>query len=319
MVVVLSHYPRVDFVTGFNLGVVAVILFYFISGYLMYGSFERLKSVKKFYLSRFLRLYPIYFIVLSLTILALSVWGAEPSLPILDPNLSISKILLNFLMVFNNYVFEPLKIDSLLPHPLIPPSWSLSTEIHFYLLVPLLFTLLNSSFNKKWFYMIFLLSFILNLYAHISHSPNFNSDNFGYRYIFGVLWIFMSGFLWAKYKNESRFLKYIYLTVVIFYMFVIPTFNATTPYTKEVLTGVILSPILISIMSLNFNKSLDKKIGSLSYPIFLSHFFVFYITFRLNVENFLVVAFLIILISFLLSIIQIKIDSYRYEILSKGN
>jgi peptidoglycan/LPS O-acetylase OafA/YrhL len=311
--VMLSHYPKIAFVSGLNLGVVAVILFYFISGYLMYGSFERVKSAKKFYFSRFLRLYPIYFIVLILTIIALNIFGKEPSLPILDPNISLEKGVLNFMMLFNNYVFPPWQIDSLLPHPLIPPSWSLSTEIHFYILVPLLFGLINHNVGKRWFYAIFLSSFALNLYAHTSHTPEFNSDNFGYRYIFGVLWIFMSGFLWAKTAGKSKFLKHIYIYTLLFFMFAMPTFNATAPYSREVLLGVLLSPTILAVLKIDFSKNIDKKLGSLSYPLFLSHFLIFYIALRLKIENFLLIALMILLFSYLLSLIQAKIDIYRYR------
>ena len=61
--VMLSHLPFSPFAIGFNGGVSAVILFYFISGYLMYFSFSRIsfnsfkKKILFFYAKRILRLF----------------------------------------------------------------------------------------------------------------------------------------------------------------------------------------------------------------------------------------------------------------------
>jgi peptidoglycan/LPS O-acetylase OafA/YrhL len=157
--VMLSHLPNSPFAKNFNLAVSAVIMFYFISGYLMYKSFKFkgnfFKSAKIFYLKRILRLFPLYLIVLFATILAISIFGKSELVPLLNQDLDAKKIFLNSILILNNYVFCPFEIDALLPHPLIPPTWSLSTEWHFYLLVPFLFFLIN---NKKWiFYLIFFL------------------------------------------------------------------------------------------------------------------------------------------------------------------
>jgi peptidoglycan/LPS O-acetylase OafA/YrhL len=274
--VMLSHLPFSPFAVGYNPGVSAVILFYFISGYLMYFSFSKIESnnfkqkVSFFFLKRIFRLFPLYLIVLFSTILLIHIYHHSSLIPLLNQDLSLKKIFLNMLMIFNNYVFPPFQIHSLLPHPLMPPTWSLSSEWHFYLLVPLVFYLLFH--NKKIFYLIFLVSLVFELYAFTKTLPNFNSDIFGYRYIFGVLWIFLSGFLFAK-EGYSKFLKIVYFSLVIYFIFFNFTFS-NHPYVREITFAIFFLPFVNIIKNLEFKY--DYLFGQLSYPIFISHFFIFY-------------------------------------------
>ncbi|NPA55896.1 MAG: acyltransferase [Epsilonproteobacteria bacterium] len=269
-IVMLSHLPFAPFSKAFNPAVSGVVMFYFISGFLMYHSFNSAKSILKFYKKRFFRLYPVYFIVLTLTILAITLWH-NPTIPLLNQHLDITKLILNYLLVFNNYVFAPFTIHTLLPHPLIPPTWSLSTEIHFYILVPFLFGLLQS--RSRLFYVIFLGSMIFEFVAFAYTKPTFNSDIFGYRYIFGVLWIFMFGFLFGH-DRHSKFIKFVYVCIVVYFMFV-GFYFTNHAYVKEILLALLFLPLILVIKDMNFKY--DKLLGSLSYPIFISHFFVFYV------------------------------------------
>jgi len=85
-------------------------------------------------------------------------------------------------MIFNNYVFPPFQIYSLLPPPLIPPP------IWYYLLVPLMLFLLNN--HKRVFYFVFIASLIL--------------------------WLFLAGILFAK-EGYNKFFK----ILAIFYFLVL--------------------------------------------------------------------------------------------------
>jgi peptidoglycan/LPS O-acetylase OafA/YrhL len=309
--VMLSHLPFSPFPIGYNAGVSSVIMFYFISGYLMYFSFSKiefhgLKKVFFFFLKRIFRLFPLYLIVLFLTILLIKIYYHSNFIPLLNQDLTLKKIFLNSIMILNNYVFPPFQIHSLLPHPLIPPTWSLSTEWHFYLLVPLFFYLLCN--NKKMYYLIFVLSLIFELYAFSKAMPNFNSDNFGYRYIFGVLWIFLAGFLFAK-EGYSKFLKSIYFMVIIYFLF----FNfyfSNHAYVKEITFAVFFLPFVNIIKNLNFKY--DYFLGQLSYPIFISHFFIFYFVENVlgiteKFKYFIVVFILLLIFSSILAFVHMKL------------
>ena len=318
-IVMLSHMPFSPFAIHFNPAVSAVILFYYISGYLMYGSFARelgkyatfWQQVRSFFIKRFLRLFPLYWIVLTATIIALAIWGKSHYVSLLQQEPTFAKLVLNYLLLLNNYVFPPWQITELLPHPLIPPTWSLSTEWHFYILVPLLFVLL-----RKWwilFFMVLFASLAFELYAFAQTQPAFNSDNFGYRYIFGVLWIFMFGFLRAS-GNFQALWKMIYTIVVLYALFVMFRF-ALHPYVREIVLGLLLTPLIEPLMRLRF--SYDWFFGMLSYPIFISHFFVFYIVeqwidpVQHRLSYFYTVFAMVLGVSLLLALIQGRIDMVR--------
>lgn len=319
--VMLSHLPFSPFASGFNPAVSAVIMFYFISGSLMVYSFN--KEIKRdtpyfekiiyFFIKRLLRLFPLYLIVLFLTIIAILIFGKSDLLPLLNQDLSFQKILFNTLLVFNNYVFPPLQLQIMLPHPLIPPTWSLSTEWHFYLLVPFLFYLLTKKKLNVYFYLIMFFSLTFELIAFSSPINWLNSDNFGYRYIFGVLWIFMFGFLYASKKILSFKILYI---LFLLYFLIFGFKYSMHPYVREVSLSIILLPLVIKVKDLEFQY--DSFFGRLSYPIFLSHFFIFYIVeksigYKSHTLYFFVVFVFILLFAWILSKIQIKIDKIRHR------
>jgi hypothetical protein len=107
-------------------------------------------------------------------------------------------VLLNALLLPANYIFGPFVIPQLLPHPLVPPAWSLATEFHFYLLLPLLF---------RWRALLLVLlpaTLAVQLFGFVYESPTLNSDTLSYRYIFGVLPVFLMGYLYADGGTASR-------------------------------------------------------------------------------------------------------------------
>ena len=314
--VMLSHMPNSPFPVYFNPAVSAVIMFYFISGYLMYKSFykEEVKNIsffKKtayFYIKRILRLFPLYLIVLALTVLSVYFFGKTQYVPLLNQDLSIKKILLNAVLIFNNYVFPPFQIHSLLPHPLIPPTWSLSTEWHFYLLVPLFFVFIHNKVNV--FRAILILSLLFELFAFSHASGIFSSDVFGYRYIFGVLWIFMFGFYISK-NGFDFFAKSLYAAIVVYFL-VFGFIFSTNPYVKEIFLALFILPFIPHLFKLNF--SYDKFFGKFSYPIFISHFLVFYWVEKLGlagIKYYFCVFLIVLCFSFILIKIQDVIDKKR--------
>ena len=260
-----------------------------------------------FYAKRIFRLFPIYLIILFFTIFLIHHYQHSNLIPLLNQNLSIEKILINLLLIFNNYVFPPFQIPILLPHPLIPTTWSLSSEWHYYLLVPFLFYLLAKK-KTIFIYIILIFSLFFELYAFTQNSPTFNADNFGYRYIFGVLWIFLVGFLFAK-EGYSKFLKILYFSLLTYFL-LIGFFYSNHPYSREIFFAVFFAPILPIIKNLKFKY--DYFFGQLSYPIFISQFSVFYLVEHLigyenKIKFFGAVFLLVLIISSFLAFIHIKL------------
>jgi len=311
----LSHMPHSPFASQFNPAVSAVIMFYFISGRLMYYSFEKVTRIKDlfskqvidFYLKRVLRLFPLYLIVLFATITILWIFGPSQSIPLLNQEPTFSKTLLNSVMIFNNYVFDPFVIHTLLPHPLVPPTWSLSTEWHFYLLVPFLYILLKK--HPGYFLAILLGSLFFQWIAFAINTPHFNSNNFGYRYIFGVLWIFMFGFVSV---SHPRIFKGIYLLIVVYFMFIGFYFTSRHVFVKEILLALLFLPLIDTIIQHNFKY--DNIFGRLSYPLFLVHFFVFLLVEKFfGYRNPWLYFFLVFTLALVLAHILAKIQARVYR------
>jgi peptidoglycan/LPS O-acetylase OafA/YrhL len=152
-----------------QLGVLGVDLFFVLSGFLI--TFLLLKekqkfstiNFKNFYFRRILRIWPLYYFIVLLSIFVL------PEISILDiPNNNLDfdsssellKVLLLFILLLPNAL---LCIKAI---PFAAQSWSIGTEEQFYLIWPWIVDRLTNL--KKWFFFIF--SGYLILYYLISFS-----------------------------------------------------------------------------------------------------------------------------------------------------
>lgn len=168
---------------GKNPGVVAVVIFYLLSGYMMTGLLRRrypqFKNLGGFYLDRLWRIYPQY---LFFSLLTLWLIHAQPiDSYFVSAPLDSLKILSNALIVpLNYYMFNGIDRSTL-----IPPAWSLGAELQFYLLVPCLL-LLHKHLRACCLWG----SFALTLLAFGGYL---NSDWYAYRLLPGALYIFLSG------------------------------------------------------------------------------------------------------------------------------
>ena len=169
-------------VAGLNPGVIAVIGFYLISGYVMAGLIRRHyaqpQGAPAFYLDRAIRLLPQYLFYIFLT-LAWHLYSRAD-------NYFLSRIpgpldLLNNLLVvpLNYYMFNGSD-----RYTLIPPAWSLGAEVQFYLLAP---------FVLLWPKRLFVVGLLGLVFYGAALAGLINSDWFGYRLLPGVLLFFLLG------------------------------------------------------------------------------------------------------------------------------
>lgn len=284
ILVLLSHTTGGGF--SFNPGVVSVIVFYFTSGYLMQRSYRRFiehsgTPIRAFYADRILKLFPQYAVVVLASFGAIACFGPAQHVLFLNQEPSLTKIALNLALLPANYVFPPLTIEGILPHPIIPPAWSLASEFHFYLLLPLIFLL-----PQKRFALLAFAALAIQTSALFFGSGPFNSDNFGYRFIFGVLTFFLAGCAHARSASEPfyrRLLQAVWVIYALMLSVVAPTFGLFKhQFALEVLLGAVLAwPLVAAALRAQVSepwlKALDNRLGRLAYPIFISHFLAFYL------------------------------------------
>lgn len=327
MLVLLSHSN--GYKLGVNVGVVSVVIFYFFSGCLMRKSFDRFVVYSKmpvfeFYKDRLLKLFPQYILVVVATFLCFELMGPSQSVMFMNQSFDGDRFWLNLVLFPVNYVFEPLVIDALLPHPVIPPAWSLSAEFHFYLLLPFIVAMKRPIFSC-----LFVGILCVHVFSLFSASGFFNSENFGYRYIYGSLVFFLLGYCYAA--REDGFYKTLLqgglCTYLLVLVLIAPFTNIlSNRFVLELLFGVMISlPLMHLGMSLEITSPtiavVDRYLGRLSYPVFISHFLSFYLCEKLfdlvsakQNSYYPVVILVCILISILLAGMQVLIDRVRINV-----
>jgi peptidoglycan/LPS O-acetylase OafA/YrhL len=241
--VALSHFGLVR--AGFNPGQWAVLSFYVLSGFLMEHQFHRLATCRLFYLDRFLRIYPLFVIVLLLAALRTNSSGS--------------------VILVNSFLF-PLNYSSFTGTPMIiGPSWSLACEAHFYLLVPLF-----ARASTPWVRGIALSS--IGLFAVSPFLPN--STFWAYTGLPGILFAFLSGILIRR--QDPVFLRWLWVVFAgLLAAFAFSKFSHSglpTGIHINVCVGYLIAlPMIQWLASLSPKVLWDQRLGLLAYPLFLAH------------------------------------------------
>jgi peptidoglycan/LPS O-acetylase OafA/YrhL len=259
IVVVLYHAGFQPF--GLHVGVTAVAAFYMVSGYAMSAMWRRWyadgKRVAAFYLDRLLRLYPQYvaFCAVSATMLGLG-W-----------RLDLYQVRsAGWAAIAAHVTMIPLSLATVYPDigqaMLIPQSWSLGTELLFYLMFPAL----QSRFAIAW-----ALTASLCVFT-VAASGAINPDVFAYRLLPGCLFIFLVGALIER--NDHKALGRTVVALASIALVLTLTRRISIGFNREILFGVATAILALSVLAKCASGKLDALLGDLSYGIYLSHFTV---------------------------------------------
>jgi peptidoglycan/LPS O-acetylase OafA/YrhL len=325
MSVALGHLGFVF--AGIN-GTVAVQIFYMISGFYMALVLNEkyigaASSFKLFISNRFIRLYPNYLIVLLLNILvSLGVFlltdGAAAAkmqsylIAYRAESLSITEALCIFLFNFSILGWDWFTIigyDSLrcfyftadtfsAQNPalykflLVPQSWTLNSEFVFYLLAPFLLR-----GKKKLVFVIICICLIIKIVGHYYYHLSYESSILHFTYV-EILFFCMGGVSYHYFYQAPKLQipsLYSYLLCSGLLLFTVgwnwlP--NTDFKYYFYCVYAFICVPILFKIS----NSKIDKYLGELSYPLYISHIFVGMILGIVHLSN----SLFVILISLLL-------------------
>ena len=296
--VVESHYPGTIPWCGLG-GKIAVQLFFMISGYYMAFAQPKYESIASFYKSRFFRIFPPYLLILSITLLIQSVtgmifgeWGTLQALRDqiriqgLHPSVLLAAFT-NVTLAFQDFTLffsdsaTGIKLvfssNSEGPHLyrflLLPVSWTISLELYFYLLVPIL----NRWTNKR------LLVVMLGLLTLRGIAAVFgvSSSPWDYRFFPFEMAFFLAGILACRWTpaissklclSDRRFAHITVISALVLIPFHIRTVQLSSfalPLTM--LAGLVILPLLFTTSK---SSRLDRAVGELSYPVYLFHMLI---------------------------------------------
>lgn len=280
--VLFAHVAKPNWYTGLG-GELAVESFFLISGFYMSRILTTTYSSKlHFYINRSLRILPIYYFVLIATIVQLLLFakvgiGASFDWPntrseylAFFPNFSIFG---SDWVQFLNSTYEGLTrvgktdgVGSASKFLLIAPAWTLGLEFSFYLLAPFIVRLSKRDLSLI---VIFFLTLRM-LYWTLGYSQ----DPWSYRFIIFELPVFFLGVLAERVKASGQLRsefsnKTIYLAVATFYILAGLTIQNTSIDYAYLLTLTLMFTLFVLLFSENADR--DRKIGELSYPLYLCH------------------------------------------------
>lgn len=287
-------------------GAVAVQCFFVISGFYIslvltekYGT--SWSETKLFYSNRLLRLYPAYWCVLVLTLMAgfastfnigfLQYFSSQ--IVFIKQTFLMQGVAGAFAFISNLTLFgidwtmfmksvegklqfaiefghASERLDFLMP---LPQAWSLGIEIAVYLMAPILFRmrtplviiLIAATFIARW----------------IAFESGLNYDPWTYRFLPFELGLFLMGTV--AYRIYARIqtldlgfipiLMLIQLIAMIFWYSTVPNSSAILPFFTDIQTVLIFSIWLSMpfIFAATKSNKLDRLIGDLSYPFYVSH------------------------------------------------
>lgn len=265
MAVALSH-VNVG-LHGYNIGVMAVVVFFLLSGYVVAGLLKSESALShsplKFYVERGVRLLPLYYSFLLMG--GFVVWSGGAHSNYLKGHGNIYQWFANLFIVPLNYSMFS---DTLNHFLLIPPAWSLGLEIQFYLLAPWLLRYKGAMF------VVLVGSLLISTLAHLGIL---HTDWFGYRLLCGNLFIFLSGtWLYRMRHAQANGAPIVLMWCVCFFLWALTGWLGrwSVPFTFEVLTGYLVGVPVVAWLGHRQRKAWDEKVGHLAYGVFLCHFAV---------------------------------------------
>ncbi|WLG42453.1 acyltransferase [Pseudomonas sp. FP1740] len=261
VLVAVSHMGKTF--AGLNPGVIAVISFLIISGFVMTSLIERnykaSEKVRLFYTDRALRLYPqflLYFFI-SCAVIYFLLPGTPQAADLTLKNIAASLPI----VPLGFYMFGAAGSQ------ILPPAWSLGLEMCFYLVIP--FLILYKARGVA-----FVLSVAVFMVASLGYI---NADLYGYRLLPGVLFMFLCGsYLYKPQAKDLAIAAGTTVAAALMFTAIMAGLIERRPFNAEVTAGIVLGvPAVYLLTKLRFHR-VDELLGNISYGVFLNHFVVMY-------------------------------------------
>jgi peptidoglycan/LPS O-acetylase OafA/YrhL len=261
-----------DISNHLEIGKVAVATFFFISGFLMpltfdthYRSYGTLTGSRKFYVNRFLRIYPIYWLSLAVTLLAVRFYGptlmehATTHEELTHPSTYLSNLLLLGLNQTKAWGGD---------FRFNPPAWTLDVELQYYLLVP--FILLLAASHRRVMAVLCTAFGIASLYLFFRPVRLLDID----RSLLAWFFFFLLGYgFYSSPKLQGIALRKPLLAAGVVALTTVAIF---TKHQNAAIMATTLDCMVVSAHLLVLQQSRgfglrDQLFGDLSYPTYILH------------------------------------------------
>ncbi len=303
LTVVIHHSKDTLFGLKFTGGVVSVDVFFIISGFYMAlilsDKYIGKGSYILFLSNRFLRLFPIYWVVLIFT-LAISAASYQISheggrfdyfvnyYDRMAPETAVFLIMSNVMMFGQDLVMflgmDPEKgtlyftsnyrytNPALNKFMLVPQAWSLSLELMFYLIAPLLA-------RRKLGIILLLIMITIGIRLFVSNELGYTHDPWKHRFFPSALIFFLFGiisyrlYLWNQKIKLSRLIRFFIIGAFSLYFIsyqFIPA-SVVAPQFKNWILYILTCVSIPVIFDLTKTSRLDRRLGDFSYPIYIVH------------------------------------------------
>ncbi|HEX7654916.1 MAG TPA: acyltransferase [Verrucomicrobiae bacterium] len=282
--------------TGRHAGQMAVMGFYLLSGYLMDRQCRRL-GTRAFCLDRFLRIYPLYLLILT------AAWFC-----FYRSTLTWGEAAANLALLPMNYQ------DFFSFTKLIGPAFSLACEVHFYLLVPWLVGRPLAVIRGLYFASL-LIHGIVPICSHERY--------WCYEGLPGTFFVFLTGMLISR--GDLRFTLSLPLVLLAWFFYwkgMDATYSATlySGIYGNVTYGAILGYVaVLALRRGSPQQAWDRFLGRLSYPLFISHMLVFDLgSVYLQLEKWQNILLAITVAGILAWLVEIPLARWRYALRQPG-
>ena len=274
ILVMVSHSNGLLGISSFYnqyLGNLGVEIFFVLSGFLITSKLIALEKInlKGFYLKRALRIIPNFYLSIIVFWLA-TLYGRE------GINLFEEKLLANYFFFFQNIITED---------PLVfPVAWSLSVEVCFYLLIPIIAMYFNPS--SKTFIFLYLFFFILKSTVIFQKNISFNFFSSAITRLDSIIFGGLASIVYQKFQGKLTDKKTVLITLAVLPLFLSAwcfktlQINSTDSWIWVVKIfyflimdfGIILTfPLFLIIKTPKILANIFKFFANISYGLYLYH------------------------------------------------
>ena len=265
-----------------------VVIFFIISGFLIYGAFQSNQNLKRYFKNRFLRLYPALWCCFAVTVILLF------SFHILDFS-SLFKTEFWAWIAAQLTFFQFFTPDILRGWGVGTPNgslWTIPVETQFYILLPILvLTLKKIPFNIR-IISVFIISMALNMI--VGTGETLTEKLFGVSIFPYLFWFLIGVFFrhnWGRMQNLFKGKALYWLIAYFAYILIFGEWlNLYMPYYNTNLIGVVSYLILagLTISTAFTTPKLSNKLlkhNDISYGVYLYHMLIVNSFVTLNIKN----------------------------------